>query len=55
MENYIYNIYIYGDRSMLIKSFNCEDRLYSAGNPRDFFCEFEKVVFSRKFRESWIL
>ena len=21
-------IYIYGDRSMLIKSFNCEDRLY---------------------------
>jgi hypothetical protein len=43
-------IYIYADRSMLIKSFNCEDRLYSAGNPRDFFLRVRESCF---FRESF--
>ena len=53
-------IYTRIDLKVLIKSFNCEDRscyvmLCYVGNPREVFSEFAKViVYSRKFRESWI-
>ena len=49
------------DLKVLVKSFNCEDLLCYAGNPREsifvyfYFwrvCE-SQLFYSRKFRESW--